>query len=135
MKDVAGFIADLPGTERLITSRLRTIILESDPRLQEKLSYGVPYFFHHRRICFLWPVSHLPPRYSLWPENQSKVTLGLCYGNLLSNEQGILQKEGRKQVYMIRYSSLNEIDETAVREIILEAVLIDEAFKKKKKII
>jgi hypothetical protein len=133
MQDVEGFIAALTGDEKRIVARLRALILESGPRLQEKLSYGVPYFFHHRRICFLWPISHLPRNYPPPSLNSPLVTLGLCYGNLLSNEQGLLLKEGRKQVYMIKYSSIKEINEQAVREIIQEAVLVDETFKTKMK--
>lgn len=132
MKDVADFVANLKGEENLIVRRLRNIILDTDPRLQEKLSYGVPYFFLQRRVCFLWPASHLPMGYSSQLKDQPKVTFGLCYGNLLSNVQGLLLKEGRKQFYVIKYSSLTEIDVNAVREIILEAVLIGEEFKKKK---
>lgn len=133
MTDIEDFIAELPADERLIVKKLRTIILETEPRLQVKFSYGVPYFFHHRRVCFLWPISHLPPGYTVPPEEKTKVTLGLCYGNHLSNAQGLLLKEGRKQVYVIKYISVKEIDEQSVREIIQEAVLIDESFKKKKK--
>jgi uncharacterized protein YdhG (YjbR/CyaY superfamily) len=133
MEDVEDFIAELPADEKLIVKRLRSIILETEPRLQEKFSYGVPYFFHNRRVCFIWPISHLPPGYTVPAEEKTKVTFGLCYGNLLSNDQGLLLKEGRKQVYVIKYTSVKEIDEQAVREIIQEAALIDEGFKKKKK--
>jgi hypothetical protein len=133
MRDVEDFIADLTGDEKLIVRRLRALILDTDPRLQEKLSYGVPYFFHYRRICFLWPVSHLPCNYPISSPTDPMVTFGLCYGNLLSNEQGLLLREGRKQVYVIKYSSVKEINEQAVREIIQEAVLVDETFKNKRK--
>jgi hypothetical protein len=129
MQDVENLINDLPSDERVITKRLRSIILDADPRIQEKLSYGVPYFFHNRRICFVWPASCQP--YSTdkaFPPE--KVTLGFCYGNLLSNDQGVLIKENRKQVYLIKYKSLAEIDEQTVREILQEAIMIDDSFRK-----
>lgn len=133
MRDVEDFIADLTGSEKLIVRRLRSLIRETEPRLQEKLSYGVPYFSHYRRVCFLWPSSCIPGCESRPVPVHGEVTLGLCYGNLLSNAQGLLLKEGRKQVYVIRFSSLDQIDEHAVREIIQEAVLVDEEFKKNNK--
>jgi uncharacterized protein YdhG (YjbR/CyaY superfamily) len=134
MKSVQDFIAALPRDEKIIVSRLRSLILDIDPRIQEKLSYGVPYFFHHRRICFLWPASAIPYETGKAKERTSLVDFGLCYGNELSNEQGLLLAEGRKQVYVIRLSSASEINEQAFREIIMEAVLVDDGFKKKRKI-
>jgi uncharacterized protein YdhG (YjbR/CyaY superfamily) len=131
MQEVEDIIAALPKDERLILKRLRSIILDTDPHLQERVSYGVPYFFHHRRICFLWPASLIPCGYSKPVEE--KVTLGLCYGNLLSNDQGLLLADNRKQVYVIRFSDVTQIDEQAIREIIQEAILVDEQFGKKKK--
>lgn len=133
MQEVDDFIAELSGDEKRIVSRLRLLIVETDPRIRQKLSYGVPYFFHHRRICFLWPASHLPRNEFRPSEIDFKVTFGFCYGNLLSNDQGLLLKEGRKQVYVIKYSSIKEINENAVREILQEAIMIDEEFKPKKK--
>jgi hypothetical protein len=133
MRDVDDFIADLTGSEKLIVRRLRSLILETGPRLQEKLSYGVPYYSHHRRICFLWPSSCIPCSESRPEPVHGEVTLGLCYGNLLSNVQGLLLKEDRKQVFLVKFSALDQIDEHAIREIIQEAVLADEEFKKNNK--
>jgi hypothetical protein len=132
MKTVEDFVAALPRDEKIIVNRLRSLILETDPRIQEKLSYGVPYFFRHRRICFLWPASAIPYESGKVKERTSKVDFGFCYGNQLSNEQGLLLAEGRKQVYVIRLSSFSEIDEQAFQEIIQEAVLLDKEFGKKK---
>ena len=133
MQEVEDLITTLPSDEQIIVKRLRSVILDTDPRLQEKLSYGVPYFFHHRRICFIWPTSLVPCGYNQKEPVIEKVTLGLCYGNLLSNDQGLLIAEKRKQVYVIRFSSVAEIQEQAIREIIQEAILVDEEFGKNKK--
>jgi hypothetical protein len=133
MNEVTDLIADLPDDERIISERLRALILEAEPRLQERLSYGVPYFFHHRRVCFIWPASLIPAAYKPKEPSPKKVTLGLCYGNLLSNEQGLLEKGNRKQVYTIGFISSADINDQAIREIILEATLVDDQFKKTKK--
>jgi hypothetical protein len=131
MQEVEDIIAVLPQDERLILKRLRSIILDTDPHVQERISFGVPYYYHNRRICFLWPTSLIPCGYSKPVEE--KVTLGLCYGNLLSNEQGLLIAENRKQVYVIRFSKASDIKDQPIREIIQEAILIDEQFGKSKK--
>ena len=125
--DVNEFIINLPKEERIIVSRLRDLLFETEPRFHEKLSYGVPYFSRNRRVCFIWPASA-----PLGPMN-AKVSFGFCYANLLSNAQGLLLKEGRKQVYMARFSSVNEIDEKLLLEIIHEALLVDHLHLQKKK--
>jgi uncharacterized protein YdhG (YjbR/CyaY superfamily) len=133
MDQVEDFIAALDSPEKAIVKRLRAIILDVDPRIQEKLSYGVPYFYHHRRICFLWPASHLPCPVDKIKSVPEKVQLGFCYGNLLSNEQGVLLAEGRKQVYLLKFTSLKEINDHVIREIVQEAVMVDDEFGKKSK--
>lgn len=124
MLDTEEFISGLPRDEQLIVRYLRMVILEASPRFREKLAYGVPYFYLNRRVCFLWPAS------APMGPSHAKVIMGFCYGNKLSNEHGLLLKEGRKQVYMLPISSLEEINLPALRETIQEAILVDEMFKK-----
>lgn len=131
MEEVTDLIAGLPEQEKLITKRLRSLILDSAPRLQEKLSYGVPYFYHNRRVCFLWPASCIPC--GMARLDTLKVTLGFCYGNMLSNEQGLLVADKRKQVYVVPVHSLGGINERAIVEIVQEAVLLDDEFGKARK--
>ena len=127
MENVEDFILDLPNDERAIVSTLRTLLYEVDPRFREKLSYGVPYYSRNRRVCFIWPAS--APQ----GPKMAKVSFGFCYGNMLSNERNILLGEGRKQVYIVQFSSLKDIDERILREVILEAILVDDLQKKNKK--
>jgi len=125
--DVSDFIINLPKEERVIVKKLRDLLIETEPRFREKLSYGVPYFSRNRRVCFIWPASA-----PLGPKN-AKVLFGFCYANLLSNVQGILLREGRKQVYIARFSSLNEIDEKLLLEITQEALIVDDLHLQKRK--
>src|SRR5687767_7311551 len=98
MREVQDFIDGLAADERIIVKRLRDLIVDADPRIVEKLSYGVPYFFRNRRLFFLWPASALP--YSAAKKVITpKVTMGFCYGKLLSNDQGLLRRGNRKQVF------------------------------------
>ena len=56
------------------------------------------------------------------------MTIGFCYGNLLSNDQGLLQKGKRKQVFTIPVNTLADIKEALLREIVNEAIIADNAF-------
>src|SRR5262245_39001619 len=122
MNSVDELIQSLEKKERLIVQHLRELVLECLPKAEEKLSYGVPYYRHNRMICFIWPPS------VYWGEGRSKekqlalgVTLGFCQGNLMSNDEGLLKAEGRKQVYCMYFKSLQEIDEQAIRSLLFEA--------------
>jgi hypothetical protein len=132
VRTVDEVITLLPKEERLIVKRLRAIILECLPKATEKNNYGVPFYTHHRMICFIWPPSVYwgPQKEQM---NMRGVTLGFCQGNLMANDQGLLLAEGRKQVYCMYFNSLNEINEDQIRPLLYEAELIDDAFGEKKR--
>jgi hypothetical protein len=132
--DWPEFARSLPREERIISERLRQLILEVDYKLIEKYNYWVPYYVRNKMVCFIWPVSAAnAPKAKNQKQDGTIVSLGFCYGNKLSNDQGLLLAEGRKQVYIIRLKSIEQLDklENQIREIIMEAVLLDEATKKK----
>jgi hypothetical protein len=120
MKDTEEFIESLPAKERVIVKLLREIILDVDPRITEKLSYGVPYFSRNRRICFIWPQS------APYGPKDALVSLGFCYGHMLSNDQRILKHEGRTQVFIVGYSTIDEINDREITEILIEALMVDD---------
>jgi len=131
-RSVEEVIASLPRQEQLIVKRLRLLVLESLPKATEKISYGVPFYTHHRMICYIWPPSVYwgPTRYTL----ESKgVTLGFCQGNKMGNEEGLLLQEGRKQVYCMYFRHVSEINDQQIRSLLYEADLVDESFAKAKK--
>ncbi len=51
----------------------------------------------------------------------------------MSNEDSVLLAEGRKQVYVMYFKEVDDIDEARVRALLFEAAMIDEQFVKKKK--
>lgn len=133
--DWSEFASGLPREERIISERLRQLILEADPKLIEKFNYWVPYYVRNKMVCFIWPVSAPnAPKAKNQTDGGTIVSLGFCYGNKLSNEQGLLLSEGRKQVYIIRFTSIKDVDkqEDSIREILAEAVLVDNLAKKAK---
>ena len=135
-KTVDEIIASLPRAEQVIVKRLRLLVLECLPKAEEKSYYdmGIPFYRHHRLICFIWPASvYWGPKRTLETQQKKGVALGFNQGNLMSNEDGALLAEGRKQVYCMYFHSLKDIDEGQVRARLFEAGMIDEGFKKKGK--
>jgi hypothetical protein len=130
-KSVDEIILDLPKYEQVIVNKLRSLITECLPKAIEKNNYGVPFYTRNRMICFIWPPSiYWGPKTNVL--NQKGVTLGFCQGNLFANERGLLLSEGRKQVFCMYFNNLNEIQEDIIRELLFEADLIDQQFRKKK---
>jgi hypothetical protein len=133
---VDEMILMLPKAEKAIVKRLRALIQECLPAAVEKGYYGVsaPFYTRHRMICFIWPSSlHWGPKSKEKVSKNKLVTLGFCQGNLMSNGDGVLKAEGRKQVYCMYINSLAEIDDERIRAMLYEAELIDDAFGQKKK--
>ena len=135
-KTVDEMIMSLPKVEQVIVKRLRALVQECLPAATEKGYYGegVPFYTHHRMICFIWPGSvYWGPKKDPETQKNKGVSLGFCQGNLMSNEDGVLQAEGRKQIYVMYFHSLNEIREDQVRALLFEAGMIDDSFGIKKK--
>lgn len=129
-------IMALPKDEQVIVKRLRSLITECLPKAIEKPYYGVgvPFYTHHRMMCFIWPASVFwGPKRTLEKQKVKGTSLGFCQGNLMSNDEGLLLAEGRKQVYVIYFHTLEEIKDEQVRALLFEAEMIDASFREKKK--
>lgn len=125
--DIDDLLSFLPKDELEITLRLRKIVYDSIPNVREKLSYNVPFYIRHSRICFIWPGS-VP-----WGKITTGVSFGFCNGHLLNDEINYLEKESRKQVYTKTFHNLGEIEEDFLKAFLFEAVEIDERMRRKKK--
>lgn len=66
------------------------------------------------------------------PGKNGSVELAFTRGNELSNGQGLLEDKGRKQVKSIAFTTRSEIPEQMMREVIHEAIILDETVKYKK---
>jgi hypothetical protein len=120
MNAVSLFIAEQPEINRAILSRLQQLILASAPQLEEKLSYRIPFYYYFGRLCYLNP-------------HRQGVDIGFCRGFELSNEQGLLEAKDRKEVKTITYRTPDVIAERPLREILQEALLLNEWHFKNKK--
>ncbi len=128
MDAVQEYIAALEEEKKLIASYLYEIVLSTSPKFETKLSYGVPYFSINYRVCFIWPAS------SPLAIEKEGVQLGFCKGSLLANQQGLLDMGKRKEVAIVNYTQLNQLNEDLVREILFEAIEVDELVYRKRKI-
>jgi hypothetical protein len=118
-RSVNDFLGYLPSSELLITERLRSIIQECIPDAKEKLAYNVPFYYRYARICFIWP-SSVP-----WGNIKDGVLIGFCKGYLLS-DVSYLETGTRKEVYTKTFYSPKEIDVNQLKQLLYEAVVIDE---------
>ncbi len=117
---VKKFIDSLPQQEREITTRLRNIVLGTNPSFEEKFSYGVPYYYLKKRLCFIWPTSI--PRSGL----SGGVIFGLSNGVILKKKFDIISCGNNKVVGWIQYRDKNEIKAKIIKEILTEAIILQE---------
>lgn len=113
MDSIQSFILDKTGTQKALLQYLHRLLSEQ-PGVVSKIRYKIPFYYRKSWVCYLNPVKN------------SGIELAFLRGNELSNEQGLLEFRGRKQVSGIIFYHLNEIPEEAVMEVIQEALLLDE---------
>lgn len=119
-RSVGEFLDYLPPHELAIVERLRALVFQCMPDAKEKLAYNVPFYYRHGRICFIWPGS-VP-----WGKTPKQgVELGFCKGHLLS-DPSYLNKGTRKEVYIKTFLNTREIDTEILRQLLYEAVVVDE---------
>lgn len=127
-RNVEEFLEYLPDDERRIVNALRKIILDCMPNGKEKLAYNTPFYYQHKRVCYLWP-SSVP-----WGgiKERGIVVLGFCKGQILSDDIGYLNKDGRKEIATRRFTSVKDIDADLLKQYLYEALFIDEQTAKAK---
>ncbi len=125
METVQRFILHQEAKQRTILQFLHDLLL-AHPEIICKIRYKIPFYYRKSWICYLNPV-----------RKKDAIELAFVRGNELSNEQGLLESKGRKQVFGITFSSVEEIPQRALLELIQEAILLDEtvpyASKRRKK--
>lgn len=117
----------LPPHEKVVVEALRGIVFDCIPNVREKLSYNVPFYSRHRRICLIWP-SSVP-----WGKVRSGgVEFGFCEGHRLRDEAKWLERGTRKQVFMKTFHKPEEIEQDLLRAYLMEAVEVDDTFVPKR---
>ncbi|MFK7906755.1 MAG: DUF1801 domain-containing protein [Chitinophagales bacterium] len=116
MDAVLDYIYEQEGEQREILLFLHEL-MGTYPAITNKIRYRVPFYYRKSWICYLNP--------------KKNNTVEFCFlrGNELSNEQGILESKGRKQVYSLTFEEVKAIPVEALKEIIQEAILLDDTVK------
>lgn len=117
-KHILQFLETRDSGEKNLIQVLRRLVYEVDSDWEERLSYGVPYFFKPRRLVFIWPSS-------VHPGPKSGVQFGFCQGVFLEDPHGILEKGNRKQVAWVIFHRENEIQKDALKDLIRQAIHFD----------
>ncbi|HEY0678390.1 MAG TPA: DUF1801 domain-containing protein [Chitinophagaceae bacterium] len=126
-RNVNDFLDFLPENDLKIVESLRELVLGCIPDAKEQLAYNVPFYSRFTRICFIWPGS------VQWGGTKRPgVDIGFCRGNLLA-DPGYLDIGNRKQVYVKTFHDRKEIDHEILRQLLYEAVVIDEECARRKK--
>ncbi len=127
-KYVEEFYDFLPEEEYKVVDVLRKIIYNCIPDVTEKLAYNVPFFYRHKRMCFIWPPS------VMWGNVRMKrIELGFVNGYLMDDEINYLEKGKRKQMYCRYFSDAKDIDIDLLKSYIFQAVIIDDELAREKK--
>jgi hypothetical protein len=113
MSPVEDYISGFEGPQKEIMLYLHDLIMKH-PGITTKISYGLPFYYRKSWICYLNPTKN------------GGVELAFTRGNELSNEQGLLDSKGRKQVSGITFYQINNLPHNSILEILQEAMLLDE---------
>lgn len=89
-------------------------LLTNDYNLTAKITFKNPCYYGKSWICYLKPTQ------------QNTVELAFFRGNELSNNQGLLKSNGRKQLLSVDIDKLEDVPQDILKEIFHEAILLDE---------
>ncbi len=115
MSQVELCIHKQPAAFRPLSMALREIVLAQSPLVHEQIKWGLPFFAAHRDLCYLNV-----------PKGKHYVELCFIQGHKLSNAQGALHVAGRRWIHGLRFESLSDLDGDLVREVVQEALMVDE---------
>ena len=122
MNAVESYIQDLAKEQRSLFHAVRELIFDAGPAVTEKISYRIPFFYSFGPLCYLNPY-------------KEGVDLGFHRGMELSDAQGLLETRDRSVVRSIAILHWNDFlqKRNAIREVIQEALLLNEMRKAEKK--
>ncbi|MFN0037222.1 MAG: DUF1801 domain-containing protein [Saprospiraceae bacterium] len=120
-RNIGEMLDYLPEDQLAIVEKLRELVFECIPGVEERLSFNVPFYRKYAGICFIWPGA------VAWgSKTWAGVEFGFQHGNLLADELRYLERGTRKQVFSKRFFRLEDINEGLLRAYLFEAVEVDE---------
>jgi len=118
MKPIDEYILSLKGQQKEIISAI-DLVLREGYKINGVIKWRIPFYQRKTNICYLNPIKN------------DGVEFVFYRGKHFSNQHGLLQSKGRKQVAGIELYSADDIPEEPIHEIIEEAILLDDRFAKK----
>ena len=120
MEQVLAFIDRQQQEQRQLLHQLRQIILESAPHIEERIKWKIPFYSYQGLLCYL----------NLQAKGNG-VVLGFCRGAMLSNEQRLLQGNG-KEVRLVIFNDQDSLPKEEIRQLLQEAMLLNETMQRRK---
>lgn len=119
--EVSGYIAAAAPFARPILKHLRGLFLRADPRMEETIKWGAPFF----------ELEGIVGSISAF---QRHVSLGFWKGDELRDPQRVFDKVGRTQMAMARFERVDDLpSDRALLDLIRQAVELNEAAVQKPK--
>ncbi len=113
------FVEKSPSELKKVMLQLRQIILSCSPNIEEKISYGVPYYYYMGPMCYF----HITKLGAL--------QVGFAKGTFLQDPFGVLEEKGRSVIKSIDYFNTEEIVEEHIRFFIQESIIINSEKRKR----
>lgn len=116
------YISEADEKWQFLLRELRHLMFQHlPPNSQEHIRYKIPFYYYRGPLCYLNP-------------RKTHLDLGFYRGAELSNEQGILEGDG-KLVRHIHFlpTEPDKVNSRSVAEVLQEAILLNEEFYNLKK--
>lgn len=118
MNAILTYIHSKPAAQSALLQHLHQIVSQH-PKIQGKISYSLPCYKIKSPVCHLNPFKDGSVEIVFWRARE------------LSNESGVLDFKDRKRMAGITYSSIEEVDEEVLNQVLHEAYLLDETVEHK----
>jgi hypothetical protein len=112
---IEEFVLDQAPYKQAIFKRIHNIVMNEAPNIEARFRFGIPFYDYLGWMCYMKS-----------DRKGNGVYIAFIRGFELSNEQGLLEANGRTQIKSITYFDVKEIKEEPLREIIQEALLLNE---------
>lgn len=112
MTDAESFFEELDEPVRSLMLKIRQMILSASDRIEERLSYGIPFYFYFGRLFYLNPGNRI-------------VEFGFCRGSEMMPSP-LFGNDRRKEVRSITFHKIEDIKPETFKPLIYEALLMNE---------
>ncbi len=120
MNEVEEYCFRYEGEQRLLLIYFHELLAKQF-KLKPKLSYGIPMYAHLSNVVYLNPLK------------SGGVDLCFMDGQQLQSEPDLLDDTDRKRVAGIAFQAIAEVPENRIRNLITEAIKLNERLRSKKK--